>query len=192
MKQAEINNETQMSNKKIAMRVSFISIVVNIILSALKFVAGVLANSGAMISDAVHSASDVLSTFVVIIGVNISSKAKDSKHQYGHDRMECVAAIFLAVILFITGLGIGWSGVEKIVNASTTPIEVPGMLALVAAGISIVVKEWMYWTASIRCWIPPWMKRRRRKSGPLWRVTPRLRASLIYAPEPLGPAFTWI
>lgn len=145
MKQAEINNETQMSNKKIAMRVSFISIVVNIILSALKFVAGVLANSGAMISDAVHSASDVLSTFVVIIGVNISSKAKDSKHQYGHDRMECVAAIFLAVILFITGLGIGWSGVEKIVNASTTPIEVPGMLALVAAGISIVVKEWMYW-----------------------------------------------
>ncbi|WP_338070073.1 cation diffusion facilitator family transporter [Eubacterium aggregans] len=137
--------DVQQENKKIAMRVSVVSIIINIALSILKFVIGVLAHSGALISDAVHSASDVLSTFVVIVGVNVSSKEKDEGHQYGHDRLECVAAIFLAVILCLTGLGIGWAGIEKIIGANTSPLEVPGMLALVAAAISIVVKEWMYW-----------------------------------------------
>ncbi|MBS6342081.1 MAG: cation diffusion facilitator family transporter, partial [Eubacterium limosum] len=121
---------TESSNKKIAMRVSVISIFVNLALSVFKFIAGVLANSGAMISDAVHSASDVLSTFVVIIGVNISGQKADHKHQYGHDRMECVAAILLAIILFATGVGIGWSGIEKIINADSHTLEIPGMLAL--------------------------------------------------------------
>lgn len=133
------------SNKKIAMRVSIISIIVNVILSVFKFLAGILANSGAMVSDAVHSASDVLSTFVVIIGVNISGQRADKNHQYGHDRMECVAAIILAAILFVTGAGIGWTGIEKIMNVGEHSIEIPGMLALIAAVVSIVVKEWMYW-----------------------------------------------
>ncbi|MGL4605924.1 MAG: cation diffusion facilitator family transporter [Eubacteriaceae bacterium] len=133
------------SNKKIALRVSFISIVVNLGLSIFKLFAGFIAGSGAMISDAVHSASDVISTFVVIIGVNISGKKADDKHQYGHDRLECVAAIVLSLILFGTGIGIGYTGIEKILNASTTNLEVPGLLALVAAIISIGVKEWMYW-----------------------------------------------
>lgn len=133
------------SNKKIALQVSLISIVVNVVLSGFKFFAGIFAGSGAMISDAVHSASDVISTFVVIIGVNISGKKADAKHQYGHDRLECVAAIVLSLILFGTGIGIGYTGIEKIMNASEIGIEAPGILALVAAIISIGVKEWMFW-----------------------------------------------
>lgn len=145
MKKDKSNDEVIQSTTKIAMRVSFVSILVNLGLSVFKFIAGIFAHSGAMISDAVHSASDVLSTFVVIIGVNISGQKADEKHQYGHDRMECVAAVILAGILFITGAGIGWTGIEKIMNASEHAIEIPGMLALIAAVVSIVVKEWMYW-----------------------------------------------
>lgn len=108
-------------------------------------VAGIVANSGALISDAVHSASDVFSTFIVIIGVNLSNKESDREHQYGHERMESVASIILAVILFATGLGIGWSGTEKILAGNYEELAIPGLLALIAALVSIVVKEWMYW-----------------------------------------------
>lgn len=127
------------------MRVSVISVIVNLVLSAFKLLAGIFANSGAMISDAVHSASDVFSTFIVMIGVTISGKKADKEHPYGHERMECVAAIVLAVILFATGLGIGWSGIQKIFFMNSDSLEVPGMLALIAALVSIVTKEWMYW-----------------------------------------------
>ena len=131
--------------KQIAMRVSVVSVTVNLVLSLLKLLAGIFANSGAMISDAIHSASDVFSTFIVMIGVNVSSKASDEEHQYGHDRLECVASIVLAVILAITGVGIGISGAEKILGTGDTKLEVPGLFALFAAVLSILVKEWMYW-----------------------------------------------
>ncbi len=131
--------------KQIAMKVSAISIVVNLSLSLIKLVAGIVANSGAMISDAVHSASDVFSTFIVIIGVNISSKKSDKEHPYGHERFESVAAIILAVILFVTGVAIGVGGVGKIVAGNYGELKVPGLLALMAAIVSIAVKEWMYW-----------------------------------------------
>lgn len=127
------------------MRISFVSIVINVILSLFKALAGLVAHSGAMISDAIHSASDVFSTIVVIIGVKISGKESDKEHPYGHERMECVAAILLATILAITGLGIGWSAVTKIAGGNYDQLEVPGVLALVAAIVSIVVKEAMYW-----------------------------------------------
>lgn len=130
--------------KNEAMKVSFVSIVVNVVLSVLKFAAGIIANSGAMVSDAVHSLSDVLSTFVVIAGMKMSGKANDAEHQYGHERMECVAAIILSVMLALVGAGIGYSGVMKIISGNAA-LEVPGMLALFAAVISIAVKEWMYW-----------------------------------------------
>ena len=90
-----------------AVRVSKISILVNVFLTLAKLAAGILARSGAMISDAAHSASDVFSTVVVIIGVKLSGRASDKEHPYGHERMECVAAIILSVILLITGLAIG-------------------------------------------------------------------------------------
>ena len=133
------------SSKKIIMRVSNISIVVNVLLSAIKFVVGVIANSGAMISDAIHSVSDVFSTIIVMIGANAAAKDPDQEHPYGHDRMECIAAIVLAIVLFITGIGVGITGVKKIFGGNYGDLAVPGALALVAAVISIVVKEGMFW-----------------------------------------------
>ena len=132
--------------EKIAMNVSYVSIAANVVLSVFKLLAGIVAHSGAMISDAVHSASDVFSTIVVIIGIRISSKQSDKEHPYGHERMECVAAIVLATILAVTGLGIGYSAVGKILSGDYANLEVPGAMALIAALISIAVKEAMYWS----------------------------------------------
>jgi len=131
--------------RKIAERVSYITIAVNCILSVFKLIAGFLAHSGAMISDAVHSASDVFSTIIVIIGVRLSTKESDKEHPYGHERLECVAAIVLAMILFITGLSIGSQAITIIVSGEYQDLQAPGLLALIAAVMSIVVKEAMYW-----------------------------------------------
>ncbi len=128
-----------------AMCVSRVSILVNLLLSVAKLLAGVFAASGAMISDAVHSASDVFSTILVMIGIRLSGKEADREHPYGHERMECVAAILLAVVLAITGWEIGVSGLKKIVAGHYESLAVPGVLALAAAVISVAVKEWMYW-----------------------------------------------
>lgn len=130
--------------EKIAMKVSIISIIANVVLAAFKLVAGILAHSSAMVSDAIHSASDVFSTFVVMIGIKIASKEPDEEHPYGHERMECVAAIILATILCITGLGIGKNALEFI-TGNSSEVSVPGMLALIAAIVSIIVKEAMFW-----------------------------------------------
>lgn len=136
---------TPQQSKALAMKVSWVSVAVNLILSAGKLLAGIFANSGAMISDAVHSASDVFSTFIVMIGVNISSKQADENHRYGHERFESVASVTLALILLETGLLIGWKGLKTIFSGSYEDLTAPGALALVAAVVSIVVKEWMYW-----------------------------------------------
>ena len=132
-----------MDFEKTATRVSLVSIAGNAVLSLFKLLAGVLAHSGAMISDAVHSASDVLSSIIVIIGVKLSVRAPDKEHPYGHERFECVAAIVLAVVLAVTGLLIGYKAFGSIEGRGTQPM--PGVLALVAAAVSIVVKEAMYW-----------------------------------------------
>ncbi len=129
---------------KVATRVSVISMMGNLLLSVFKLLAGLLANSGAMISDAVHSASDVFSTIVVMIGIKVSSKEADEDHQYGHERLECIASILLAVMLAAVGCGIGYKGLLKVSGAEGAVTEVPGMLALVASVISILVKEIMY------------------------------------------------
>lgn len=133
------------SYKKIAIRVSIISIVINLLLSLVKLFAGIFAKSGAMISDGVHSASDVFTTFVVILGVNLSCKKSDAEHQYGHERLECIVSIILAVVLFAIGIGIGVEGLKKIFFSEPGMLVVPGGIALVTAVLSIVVKEWMYW-----------------------------------------------
>lgn len=131
--------------QKVANKVSFITIIGNIVLSLLKLFAGIIAHSNAMISDAIHSASDVFSTFVVIIGIKVSSKSADKEHPYGHERLECEAAIILSLVLFITGLGIGLEALNNIMQGEYNNLQVPGMLALIAAIISIVSKEGMYW-----------------------------------------------
>lgn len=131
--------------QRVANRVSVVTIIGNVALSLVKLLAGIIAHSGAMISDAVHSASDVFSTFVVIIGIRLASKEPDKEHPYGHERMECVAAIILAVVLFITGFGIGADALNNILGGSYKELQVPGVLALIAAVVSIVSKEAMYW-----------------------------------------------
>lgn len=131
--------------QKTANKVAIVTIIENLILSLLKLFAGVIAHSSAMISDAIHSASDVFSTFVVIIGIKLATKKPDKEHPYGHERLECVAAIILAVVLLLTGLGIGVDAVRKIVQGNYGELQVPGILALVAAIVSIVSKEAMYW-----------------------------------------------
>lgn len=131
--------------ERLAMIVSINSIIANLALSIGKLAAGVLANSAAMISDAIHSASDVFSTFIVMAGVKFSNKASDKEHQYGHERLECVAAIILAVMLSLVAVGIGYSGLEKILYTEAEDLAVPGQLALWAAVISIAVKEGMFW-----------------------------------------------
>lgn len=130
------------NNEKIAIKVSIISIILNCLLTLIKFISGVISKSSAMISDSVHSLSDVLSTFVVIIGVKISNKKADSDHPYGHERIECVSAIILSGMLFIIGALIGINGIKNVTNSSN--LVMPGVLALIASIISIISKEAMY------------------------------------------------
>ena len=130
------------NNEKIAIKVSVISIILNCLLTLIKFISGVISKSSAMISDSVHSLSDVLSTFVVIIGVKIANKKADSDHPYGHERIECVSAIILSGMLFIIGALIGINGIKNVTNSSN--LVMPGVLALIASIISIISKEAMY------------------------------------------------
>lgn len=138
------NNEMEQDFTRIAMQTSMVSLIGNSMLSFGKLAAGLLAHSGAMVSDAIHSASDVCSTIIVMIGVHLSGKTSDKEHPYGHERLECVAAILLAVILSLTGLGIGASALSDLIQADTQTPEIPGILALIAAIVSIVVKEGMF------------------------------------------------
>lgn len=142
---APTHNTNDSDFEKIANRVSFITIMGNVLLSIIKLLAGIIAHSNAMISDAIHSASDVFSTIIVIIGIKISARKPDKEHPYGHERMECVAAIVLSIVLFITGLGIGSTAVKNIANGNYNTLQIPGILALAAAILSIVCKEGMYW-----------------------------------------------
>lgn len=130
--------------KQLAMRVSLITLVINAVLSVLKLAAGIIASSGAMVSDAVHSASDVFSTLLVMFGVHMAARAEDRDHPYGHERLECVTALLLAIMLLATGLGIGINGAKNISLALAGELAAPGALALWAAVVSIVVKEWMF------------------------------------------------
>ena len=105
-----------MDNKKIAYKASILSIIGNVFLSFFKLIAGVLGHSLAMISDAIHSISDVFSTIVVIIGIKLSNKEMDDDHPYGHERFECVAALILSFMLFGVGVMIGYEGIINIIK----------------------------------------------------------------------------
>lgn len=146
----ETEKEIRVEQKSIAedlviKKISTVGILGNIVLTVFKFFAGVMGNSSAMISDAIHSLSDVFATFVAFIGVKYSRKEADHNHPYGHERIESLASIILSIILFLTALEIGKSGVESIVFEKYKHIELPGVIALLAAVISILVKEGMFW-----------------------------------------------
>ncbi|MFC1787237.1 cation diffusion facilitator family transporter [Halobacteriota archaeon] len=126
---------------RIGQRISGITLITNFVLSLGKIFAGVIGNSSAMVADGFHSLSDMVSTIAVMIGLKLSSKPQDEDHPYGHEKLESVTSKFLAVILFVTALFIGYSAIGKIILGE---FKTPGLIALYAAIFSIVVKEWMY------------------------------------------------
>lgn len=117
------------------------TIIGNILLAIIKLVIGVIARSKAMIADGVHSLSDIISSVAVIIGLKLASQPNDESHPYGHEKIEPIMSKLLAIILLITAIGIGYSGIKIIINGNYIQ---PGAIAIVGAVISIVVKEWMY------------------------------------------------
>ena len=142
-----------------ATRVSTVSIIINIFLATFKFIAGAIGRSGAMISDAVHSSSDVLGSLIVIVGVKMSGKKSDKDHPYGHERMESVASLILAGILAAAGISIGREALASVISGEYLTASAPGALALAAAAVSIVVKEAMFWYT--------WINAKRIRSGAL-------------------------
>lgn len=126
-------------------KMSLISLIGNTVLSGFKLFAGVTGNSGAMISDAIHSFSDVLTTLIAWIGVKVSKKAADEAHPYGHERMECVASLLLGLVLMATGLGVGRVGVDNIIANNYETLAIPKLIALAASVVSILGKEAMFW-----------------------------------------------
>ena len=124
---------------------SLVSLIGNSVLSGFKLFAGITGHSGAMISDAVHSFSDVLTTLIAWIGVKVSKKEADNSHPYGHERLECVASLILGLVLLATGIGVGKVGAENILSGHYESLAIPGTIALVAAAVSIIGKEAMYW-----------------------------------------------
>lgn len=126
-------------------RITFIGSIVNFMLLAFKFVAGVLGHSSAMIADAVHSLSDFITDVIVIVFVKIAGKPVDNDHAYGHGKYETLASVIVGIILGIVGVGLAWNGIEKTIGFfKGEPIESPTYLALAAAVISIVAKESLY------------------------------------------------
>ena len=143
-------NETEqisdIDREKKAARVTWVGFFTNLILSAAKIVAGVVGRSSAMVADGIHSLSDFVTDFIVIIFIKISSKNEDSDHPYGHGKFETFATMLISFALFIVAIGIFYSGSVKIyevLNGRT--IERPTYLALIMAAVSIVVKEVLYW-----------------------------------------------
>lgn len=130
---------------RIIKQVSAVGVFGNIVLTMFKLMAGILGHSNAMISDAIHSLSDVFATLVAFVGVKLSHRSADTAHPYGHERMECVASLSLGLILLITGLGIGKVGIEHIFFTNHASLEAPSAIALLAAVVSIGTKEAMYW-----------------------------------------------
>lgn len=142
---SEITSAKSLNEEKIVKQISSVGIAGNVALSAFKLFAGIYGHSGAMVSDAVHSLSDVFATLIAFIGVRLSKKSADEDHPYGHERFECVASLLLGTVLLLTGLAIGKSGLGNILSGDYTSLAVPGTIALVAAVVSIVVKEAMFW-----------------------------------------------
>ena len=143
-----IRNKEDIS--RILKRATAVGVIGNIFLACFKLFAGIFGHSTAMVSDAVHSFSDVFATLIAFIGSRISAREVDKEHPYGHDRFECVASMLLAVILFATGAGIGISCVKSILSGAYLSGQQQGVIALAAAIVSIAAKEAMFWYTMIQ------------------------------------------
>ena len=140
-----MTQDSRQNPQTIVNRVTSIGIIGNVILSLFKFLAGIFGHSSAMVSDAIHSLSDVLATFIAGLGIRLSMQAPDREHPYGHERLECVASLLLGAILFGTGLMIGLSGLKTILAGHYEELQAPECIALIAAVVSIATKEGMFW-----------------------------------------------
>ncbi|HCF61952.1 MAG TPA: cation-efflux pump [Myxococcales bacterium] len=128
-------------------RVTVVGMLVNVVLTALKLAAGIIGNSQAVVADAVHSFSDLATDLAVLVGMRFWSAPADDEHPHGHGRIETMVAAIIGVALGAAGVGIGYQG---IVTIDEPHAEAPGMIALAAAVLSIVSKEWLYrWTVSV-------------------------------------------
>ena len=144
MASTEVSGTSAARERKIY-RVTIVGSVVNLLLLAFKFFAGIVGHSAAMLADAVHSLSDFVTDIIVLVFVKLSSKPEDADHDYGHGKYETLATAIIGICLCLVGLGIFWNGAQSIwhvVRGGTLPE--PGMLALVAAVVSIVSKEALY------------------------------------------------
>ena len=140
-----MSNITDRTRERGIYRVTLAGSAVNILLVAVKFVAGVAGNSAAMIADAAHSLSDLITDAVIIIFVRISNKPRDKNHDYGHGKFETFATLIIGIVLLAVGLGIAWNGAAGVFSAiqGKAP-EKPGMIAFYVAIITVVFKEILY------------------------------------------------
>ena len=130
---------------KQAAKVTWLGFAANVALTLLKFAAGILGRSSAMIADAVHSVSDFATDLVVVGSLSVASRPSDKNHKYGHGKVETLAAAFIGGVLFLVGAGIFWSGLNNIIlHYKVAPLESPGMIAFWAALLSILIKEFLY------------------------------------------------
>lgn len=127
---------------KYAMKISVWSIITNIFLAIIKVVVGIFGASTALVSDGIHSLSDVFSTVAVMIGIVASNQKSDNEHEYGHERIECIVGMYLSAFLIVVGLFIGYEGLIKIINGQS--IKIPSVIALYIAVLSVIVKEIMF------------------------------------------------
>lgn len=136
---------TQKEREKKIYRVTLAGSIINMVLLAFKFIAGVVGGSAAMIADAVHSLSDFLTDIVVVVFVRISSKPQDKDHDYGHGKYETLATSLIGTALLAVGVMIFYNGLKDIIRAiGGESLPHPGMIAFVAAIVSIALKEWAY------------------------------------------------
>ena len=131
-------------NKRIY-KVTVVGSIVNLLLIIFKFAAGILGRSSAMIADAVHSLSDFITDVIVIAFVKISGRPNDKDHEYGHGKYETLAALLTGVILLLVGFGIAYNGLSSIISViKGEELPAPGMIALIGALVSILMKEGLF------------------------------------------------
>lgn len=134
-----------MDRQKETYRVTIAGSIINILLLAFKFAAGILGHSAAMIADAIHSLTDFVTDAIVLVFVRLGSKPTDRGHDYGHGKYETLASAIIGVSLLVVGMMICYSGVTKTYHAMCgEPLQQPGFIALAAAVASVVLKEWAY------------------------------------------------
>lgn len=144
---SEISDKQGADSVKQIRRITWAGMLINILLAAFKIAAGILGNSHAVFADGIHSFSDTVTDVAVIIGSYYWSKPADPEHPYGHKRLETTVAIFIGGLLLMAGVGIGWNAVQHL---NVQQKSSPGLIALLAALVSIFIKEFLYrWTDAV-------------------------------------------